>query len=83
MKFIFTIIKYIIFFLGIILVRAFTSIFIGLLRGGNINNGSNAGPFYLRVDYTISNTNVNFGFRLSLAFRFHFLLFFRDNSCYS
>ena len=40
----------------------------GVLRGGNVNNSNNAGPFYFNVNNNLTNTNVNIGFRLSLIY---------------
>lgn len=39
--------------------------FVTAIRGGNWNNGSNAGVFALNLNNAPSNTNVNIGFRLS------------------
>jgi len=33
------------------------------LRGGNWNNGANAGPFYANLNNAPTNTNNNIGFR--------------------
>ena len=33
------------------------------LRGGNFNNGANAGVFYLNLNNAPSNANYNIGFR--------------------
>jgi RNA-directed DNA polymerase len=37
-------------------------------RGGNWNNGSNAGVFALNVNNLRSNTNTNIGFRPALLY---------------
>ena len=36
-------------------------------RGGNWNNGTNAGVFYLNGNNSRSNSNTNIGFRSALA----------------
>ena len=36
-------------------------------RGGNWNNGTNAGVFYLNGNNSRSNVNTNIGFRSALA----------------
>jgi hypothetical protein len=36
-------------------------------RGGNWNNGTNAGVFYLNGNNSRSNVNTNIGFRSTLA----------------
>ncbi|MCC8049619.1 MAG: hypothetical protein LIP10_03035 [Clostridiales bacterium] len=36
-------------------------------RGGNWNNGTNAGVFYLNGNNARSNSNTNIGFRSALA----------------
>jgi len=41
----------------------------GFLRGGNWNNGSNAGAFYLNLNNTPTNTNTNIGFRVARSLR--------------
>lgn len=38
------------------------------IRGGNWNNGSNAGVFYLNLNNAASNTNTNIGFRAASSF---------------
>jgi len=40
------------------------------LRGGNFNNTSNAGVFYLNLNNAPSNSNYNIGFRASKAKEF-------------
>ena len=35
------------------------------LRGGNLNNGANDGAWYVNVNNGLSNTNANYGCRLS------------------
>jgi formylglycine-generating enzyme required for sulfatase activity len=35
----------------------------GFIRGGNWNNGANAGLFALNLNNAPSNTNTNIGFR--------------------
>lgn len=35
--------------------------------GGNWNNGTNAGTFYLNVNYSASNANSNLGTHLTLS----------------
>ena len=35
------------------------------LRGGNWNNGSNAGVMYLNLNNSPANTNTNIGFRVA------------------
>lgn len=37
----------------------------GFLRGGNWNNGSNAGAFTLNLNNAPTNTNTNIGFRVA------------------
>jgi formylglycine-generating enzyme required for sulfatase activity len=37
------------------------------LRGGNWNNGTNAGVFTLNLNNAPSNTNTNIGFRCAWA----------------
>ncbi|MGJ9460135.1 hypothetical protein [Oceanobacillus sp. CF4.6] len=37
------------------------------LRGGNWNNGANAGVFYLNLNNERSNSNSNIGFRSALV----------------
>lgn len=37
-----------------------------MYRGGNWNNGSNAGVFYLNGNNSRSNANTNIGFRAAL-----------------
>lgn len=39
-----------------------------MYRGGNWNNGANAGVFYLNGNNSRSNSNTNIGFRPALAF---------------
>lgn len=39
-----------------------------MYRGGNWNNGANAGVFYLNGNNSRSNSNTNVGFRSALAF---------------
>jgi hypothetical protein len=39
------------------------------LRGGNWNNGANAGLFYLNLNNARSNSNSNIGFRLASPYR--------------
>lgn len=36
----------------------------GVVRGGNLNNGANAGPFNVNVNNSFSNANVNNGARV-------------------
>lgn len=43
----------------------------GFIRGGNWNNGSNAGAFSLNLNNTPTNTNTNIGFRVARSFRLH------------
>ena len=38
-----------------------------MYRGGNWNNGTNAGVFYLNGNNSRSNSNTNIGFRYALA----------------
>lgn len=38
-----------------------------MYRGGNWNNGTNAGVFYLNGNNSRSNSNTNIGFRSALA----------------
>lgn len=38
-----------------------------MYRGGNWNNGTNAGVFYLNGNNSRSNVNTNIGFRSALA----------------
>ena len=38
-----------------------------MYRGGNWNNGANAGVFYLNGNNSRSNSNTNIGFRSALA----------------
>ncbi len=38
------------------------------IRGGNWNNGSNAGVLYLNLNNAPSNTNTNIGFRASQGY---------------
>ena len=38
-----------------------------MIRGGNWNNGENAGLFYLNGNNPRSNSNTNIGFRSALA----------------
>lgn len=38
-----------------------------MYRGGNYNNGANAGVFYVNGDSARSNSNANIGFRSALA----------------
>ena len=38
-----------------------------MYRGGNWNNGTNAGVFYLNGNNSRSNVNTNIGFRSTLA----------------
>ena len=42
-----------------------------MYRGGNWNNGANAGVFYLNGNNARSNVNVNIGFRPALALFVH------------
>lgn len=42
-------------------------------RGGNWNNGANAGVFYLNGNNSRSNANTNIGFRAALALFVYFL----------
>ena len=35
-----------------------------VIRGGNLNNGGNDGPFYLNLNNAFSNSNWNYGSRL-------------------
>ena len=44
-----------------------------MYRGGNWNNGSNAGVFYLNGNNSRSNANTNIGFRAALALFVYFL----------
>lgn len=44
-----------------------------MYRGGNWNNGSNAGVFYLNGNNSRSNVNTNIGFRAALALFVYFL----------
>ena len=37
------------------------------IRGGNFNNGANAGVFYLNLNNAPSNANYNIGFRACKA----------------
>lgn len=39
-----------------------------LLRGGNLNNGANAGGWNLNVNNGLSNSNANYGCRLAAGF---------------
>ena len=39
----------------------------GVLRGGAINNGTNAGPFCVHAAYTLANCLYNVGLRSSLV----------------
>lgn len=43
----------------------------GFIRGGNWNNGSNAGAFTLNLNNAPTNTNTNIGFRVARSFRLH------------
>ena len=43
-----------------------------MYRGGNWNNGSNAGVFYLNGNNSRSNANTNIGFRAALALFVYF-----------
>ena len=36
-------------------------------RGGNVNNGANAGPCYFNANNAVSNANWNYGAALSLT----------------
>jgi len=47
------------------------SLWRGFIRGGNWNNGTNAGAFTLNLNNTPTNTNTNIGFRVARSFRFH------------
>lgn len=38
-----------------------------MYRGGNWNNGANAGVFYLNGNNSRTNVNTNIGFRSALA----------------
>ena len=40
-----------------------------MYRGGNWNNGTNAGVFYLNGNNSRSNVNTNIGFRSALALK--------------
>lgn len=44
-----------------------------MYRGGNWNNGANAGVFYLNGNNSRSNANTNIGFRAALALFVYFL----------
>ena len=44
-----------------------------MYRGGNWNNGANAGVFYLNGNNSRSNVNTNIGFRAALALFVYFL----------
>lgn len=44
-----------------------------IYRGGNWNNGANAGVFYLNGNNSRSNVNTNIGFRAALALFVYFL----------
>jgi formylglycine-generating enzyme required for sulfatase activity len=39
----------------------------GFIRGGNWNNGSNAGVLYLNLNNGPGNTNTNIGFRVAAS----------------
>jgi len=41
----------------------------GFKRGGNWNNGTNAGAFTLNLNNAPTNTNTNIGFRVARSFR--------------
>lgn len=41
----------------------------GFIRGGNWNNGTNAGAFTLNLNNTPTNTNTNIGFRVARSLR--------------
>ena len=44
-----------------------------MYRGGNWNNGANAGVFYLNGNNSRTNSNTNIGFRVALALIVHCL----------
>lgn len=39
-----------------------------VIRGGNLNNGANDGPFYLNLNNGFSNSNWNYGSRLKQCY---------------
>jgi hypothetical protein len=43
----------------------------GFIRGGNWNNGTNAGAFTLNLNNTPTNTNSNIGFRVARSLKLH------------
>ncbi len=45
-------------------------------RGGNWNNGSNAGAFTLNLNNSPANVNTNIGFRCAQYFSFEFVRIF-------
>lgn len=42
----------------------------GFIRGGNWDNGTNAGAFALNLNNTPTNTNTNIGFRVARSLQF-------------
>ena len=47
------------------------SLWRGFLRGGNWDNGTNAGAFTLNLNNAPTNTNNNIGFRVARSFSLH------------
>ena len=46
----------------------------GLLRGGYIDSGANAGPFLLYVNFAPTSTGSSIGFRPSLFYSKYFVI---------
>ena len=46
-----------------------------VIRGGNWNNGANAGPFYANLNNGPSNVNNNIGFRCCNSLQARFMVF--------